>query len=261
MALAAIIKEEVFTGLSDDLKKEYKKQSDGTFLLDVTAVEGFALEDVKGLKSALSSERTTREAAENKLKSFEGLDVDKARDALSKVEEMANWKPEDKVKEQIAVLKQQIEDKHRGELTKKEDEVSMLTKQLQKKMIDSDAIKAIAEHGGSPKSASVLLYPIRELTRMRKTDSGDFIVEVIGNDGNPRISPASGSTSPMSISELVVEMKSNDAYAPLFDGTGASGSGAVQSSTTKTGKITNEELGKLPPAERLKKAHELGITK
>jgi hypothetical protein len=261
MTLAAIIKEEVLTSLSDDLKKEYKKQSNGTFLLDVTAVDGFALEDVRGLKSALSSERTTRESAENKLKSFEGLDVDKARDAIKKVQEMENWTPEQKVKEQIATIKTQMEEKHRGELTKKEEEVSMLTQQLQKKMIDSEAIKAISENGGSPKSASVLLYPIRELTRMRKTDKGDFVVEVIGTDGNPRISPASGSTSPMSISELVAEMKNNEAYAPLFDGTGATGTGATPSTTTRTGKITNEELGKLPPAERLKKANEMGIKK
>ncbi|MBN2312360.1 MAG: hypothetical protein JXM79_00430, partial [Sedimentisphaerales bacterium] len=101
MALAAIIKDEAYNGLSNDLKKEYVKQDDGTYRLDVTPVGDFALENVKGLKTALSSERTAREAAETKLKSFDGLDGAKARDALKKVEEMTNWKPEDKVKEQI----------------------------------------------------------------------------------------------------------------------------------------------------------------
>ena len=55
MALSAIIKEEAFNALSEELKKEYKKQDDGTYLLDVTSVGDFALENVKGLKSALSS--------------------------------------------------------------------------------------------------------------------------------------------------------------------------------------------------------------
>lgn len=230
MALAAIIKQEVFDGLGDEIKKEYKKQDDGTFMLDVTPTDDFALENVKGLKTALSSERSAREEAEKKIKAFDGLDADKAKDALKKIEEMANWKPEDKVKEQIEAIKNQLTEKHQGELGKKEESLKSLTGQLEKVMIEAAAIKAIAENKGS---SALLLPHVKSATRMRQTDKGGFVVEVVGEDGNFRISPASGSTAPMTISELVTEMKTQETFAPAFEGSGASGSGASGSSGTQ----------------------------
>jgi hypothetical protein len=234
MALAARIKEEVFAELSEEIQKEYIKQDDGTYQLDVTPVDGLGLDDATNLKSALSKERTARETAEKKLKGFADLDADKARDAIKKVEAMVNWKPDEKVKEQIEAVKNQLTEKHKTEVDKLQQKLERRYGQLQKVMIDAEAIKAINEHGGSTKSASVLLYPIRENTRMKETDKGEFVVEVIGNDGNSRISPASRSTAPMSISELVAEMKNDEAYSPLFNGSGATGSGAAGGGVTKT---------------------------
>jgi len=226
MALAAIVKEETYTGLSEEIQKEYTKQDDGTYLLDVTAVDDFALENVKGLKSALSSERTAREAAETKLKAFDDLDVAKAREALTKVEEMANWKPEDKVQEQIHAITTQLTEKHKTELRKKDQANSTLIKQLEKVMIEAEAVKAITENKGS---STLLLPHVLNATRMRQNDQGGFVVEVVGEDGNPRISPATGSTAPMLIAELVAEMKNQDTFAPAFEGSGATGSGATGS--------------------------------
>ncbi len=223
MALAAVIKKEVHDSLSDEFKAEYKKQDDGTFILDVTPVGDFALENVKGLKSALSTERTNRENAEKKIKAFDGLDVDKAKAALTKVKEMADWKPDEKVKEQIEAIKNQLAEKHQGELGKKDESLTSLTGQLQKVMIEAAAIKAIAESKGS---SALLLPHVKSATKMHQTDSGEFLVEVVDKDGNARISPATGSTSPMTIAELVAEMKTQDTFAPAFEGTGASGSGA-----------------------------------
>jgi len=223
MALAAIINAEVLNGLSADVKKEYKKRDDGTFILDVTPIGDFALEDVKGLKSALSSERTAKEEATKKVKAFEGLDADKARSALQKVEDMANWKPEEKVKEQIEAIKKQLVEKHQGELGARETSIKTMTSQLEKVMVEASAIKALAEHKGS---TTLLLPHVKSATRMRQTDKGEYIVEVVDANGQVRISPAAGSTAPMTIAELVAEMKNNNTYSPAFEGTGASGSGA-----------------------------------
>jgi len=261
MALAAIIKEEAYKVLSDPIKAEYKKQDNGTYLLDVTPIDDFALENVKGLKSALASERTQREAAEAKVRGFADLDPAKAREALRKIEEMATWTPEQKVKEQIEAIKTQLTEKHKTEFDKTQQQLLRRNAILQKVMIDGEAIKAIIEQGALKDSADILLYPVREATRMRETESGDFVVEVVGADGNVRLSPATGSTAPMTISELIAEMKAKDKYAPLFAGTGATGSGAA--GTGSQGRRSNAavlaELAKLPPAERLKKARELGI--
>jgi hypothetical protein len=240
MALAARIKEEVFAELSEEIQKEYIKQDDGTYQLYVTPVDGLGLENATNLKSALSKERTARETAEKKLKGFGDLDADKAREALKKVEEMANWKPEDKVKEQIEAITKQITEKHKGELGTKDESIQTLTRQLEKVMIDVEAIKAISEHKGS---ATLLLPHVRNSTRMRKNDKGEFIVEVVGEDGNPRISPAVNSTANMTIAEYVAEMKGQDTFAPAFEGSGASGSGAGGGSgnVTHTGNTIKAE--------------------
>ena len=224
MALAAIIKKDAWDGLSDELKQAYAPQEDGTYLLQVTPVGDFALENVKGLKSALSAERASREKAEGLVKAFEGLEPEKARAALKKVEEMANWRPEDKVKEQIETLKSHLEEKHRTELKALQDKLGKRTGQVERMLVEASALKALADAKGN---AELLLPHVKAATRLRETENGEFVVEVVGPDGNVRISPATGKTGPMSIEELVAEMKQSVLYGVCFEGTGASGSGAT----------------------------------
>ena len=261
MALLAIIKEEAHGALSDEFKAEYTKQADGTFRLAVTPVGDFALEDVKGLKSTIVSTRSERDAAVAKNKAFEGVDLEAARDALAKVKEMANWTPDDKVKEQVGAIKRELEEKHKVEIAKVNGELESLTGKFQKQNIDDAALKAFVELGGRKGSHKAILAYIREITRMRKTDGGELITEVLDDQGNPRLSPATGSTALMSIAEGMAELKTQDAFAPLFDGTGATGSGANGSQgshgTTKAAALA--ELAKLPPAQRMEAAEKMGI--
>jgi len=253
MALKAIL--DNLDGISEEIKKEYKQRDDGKFVLDVTSVDGFELAEVSKLQSALSKERENNRKAAEQLKAFENLDPAKAREAITKVEEMANWTPEQKVKEQIEAVKASIIDAHGKEKAKLEEKLSKMTKSLEEAKIVSVATQALSEQKGSVR---LLMPHVRQQTRLREVD-GNFIVEVLGADNNPRLTGSDG--HPMTINELVAEMKTQNDFASAFEGTGASGSGAVPTGTTKAGKFTNEELGKLPPAERLKKAHELGITK
>lgn len=259
MSLAAIVKAEAHETLPDAIKAEYKARDDGTFILDVAPVDDFALENVKGLKSGLSKERTAREAAEKKLKDFGDLDAEKARDALQKMEEMVNWKPDEKVNEQIAAIKKQLAEKHAGELAKRDEATASLTSQLQKVMIDAAAIEAITAHKGSVK---LLLPHVRNMTRLKSGDSG-YSVEIVGDDGTPRISMEPGSSAPMSIGELVAEMKGNDEFSAAFEGSGASGSGATATGNRGgTGSAAAiAELEKLSPTERIKRAEQMGIHK
>jgi hypothetical protein len=224
MSLAAIIKQEAFDKLPEAIRPEYKKQDDGSYLLDVTPVNDFALENVKGLKSALSAERAAKDTALGGLKAFEGLDAQAARAALEKIKNLGELPTEGKVKEQIEAIKKQLEDKHKGELSAKDTLVSKLTKQLEKLLVESAAMKAISENKGN---IELLLPHVRNNVRMKQLENGEFVVEVVDKDGVVRISPATGQTGNMSIAELVQEMKTKDTYAPAFEGTGASGSGAT----------------------------------
>lgn len=226
MALKAIL--DNLDGLSDDVKKEYKAGTgdlSGKFLLDVTPVSDFALENVKGLKSSLSKERTNGESLARQLSAFKDLDPDKSREAIKKVGEMKDWKPDDKVREQIEATTNQLVEKHKGEIAGKDTNIAALTTQLEKNMIIAAGSQAVVSNGGTKDAPKVLSPHIERSTRMRQVD-GQFVVDVVDLDGNVRISPTAGSTSPMTINELVLEMKDTDAFAPMFAGSGASGSGA-----------------------------------
>jgi len=250
MALKAIL--DNLDGLAADIAKEYKKRDDDKYVLDVTSVDGLELAEVTKLQSALSKERENNRKSADQLKAFDNLDPAKAREALKKVEEMATWTPEQKVKEQIEAVKASIIEAHGKEKAKLEEKLTKLTKSLEEAMIVSVASQSLAEQKGSVR---LLMPHIRQQTRLREAD-GKFLVEVLGVDGNPRLMGSDG--HPMSIGELVAEMKTQSDFASAFEGTGATGSGAVGSSTPK-GRVSFDELGKLSPAERLKKARELGI--
>jgi len=228
MALAAIIKQEIFDNLSDDLKKEYNKQDNGMFMLDVAPVDDFALENVKGLKSALSSERTAREEADKKLKVYDGLDAEKAREALKKVEELASGKLDDKAKEQIEALKGQLGEKHQKEIDEKVQEIE----KYKAAAINSTKGRAITDALAKHKGAPYLADTIEKSVKAEFDDKGSVILKVLDDNGVARISNASGSQDLMSIEEYVADMKGQDTYASAFEGSNASGSGAGGSGGT-----------------------------
>lgn len=227
MAIKAIL--DNLDGLPADVAKEYKKRDDGKYQLDVVAVDGMELAEVSKLQSALAKERENNRKANDQLKTFEGIEPGKARDALKKVGEMSNWTPEQKVQEKIDSVKAQLLDAHGKEKAGLETKLTKLTKQLESAMIISVATQALAEQKGSVK---LLMPHIQGRTRLREVD-GKFIVDVLGDDGNPRVAGSDGHS--MSISELVAEMKTQKDFASAFEGTNASGSGAAPGGGKATG--------------------------
>ena len=218
MSLKAIL--DSLEGISDEIKKEYIEKN-GKFHLDVTSVAGFALEDVNGLKTALSKERGSVESLNIKLKGFDGLDSNAARDAIRKVDEMKDWKPTQKVEEQIKAAQRDLISKHDIVVAEKDKHTNSLTKQLEGTLVTAAATKAIADLKGS---IPLLLPHIKSQTRMKQTESGTFVAQVIDAEGNVRIGDAQG--NPMTIPALVKELSENDDFASAFAGNGASGSGA-----------------------------------
>lgn len=229
MALKAILAS--LDGLSDGIKSEYREH-EGKYVLDVTPVDGFELVG-GGLKKALETERNTTKQLKEQAKRFENLDPDEAREAMRKVQEFANFDPEKKAAEALKEKERQLKlsldeerkkltDKHTQELTAEKERSKNLSAQLREHMVVTAATKAITD----AKGAVPLLLPIVQSQVRMREDNGRLIAEVIGADGQSRLSPKSGSTDPMTIAELVQELAGNESYARAFDGSGASGSGA-----------------------------------
>lgn len=239
MALKAII--DTTDGLDDTLKGMYKplEGAEGKFVLDVEGADGFELEDVSGLKTSLSKERGTAQSLERELKKFgstydkntgkwtHSIDPVKAQQALAKYDEFMSLDPAkeaDKIAEtKIAAVKDQLVQQHSVELQSKEAKVNTLTKALDKVLREQTARAEIAGAKGEP----LLLLPhVMSQTRTVEDDDGNFRVEVIDASGNVRIGDAKG--NPMTIAQLVAEMRNSEVFGRAFEGDGTSGSGKRQ---------------------------------
>lgn len=238
MALAARIGKAVYDTLSDVLKHEYKADGDN-FVLDVTSGDGWELANTVNLKSALSKERTDREKFEKELQKWKDIDPEAAREALKKVKEFGDLDPEKKLAEAKKIFEQQLEDKyanlqkqldakHKSEIDGATKKIGSLNTKLQKTMIHEAALRAISDEKGV---AELLLPVVTSRARVKEIDNEDYIVEILDDRGNPRISPSSGSTAPMTLGELVKELKSNEKFGRAFDGTGQTGTGAQPGTT------------------------------
>jgi len=223
MAMKAILSADEFKSVGEAFKSEYK-EADGKYVLDVVPVEGYALEDVTGLKTSLGAERTAKTRAEKALEKFKDIaDPAAALAALTELEELKAIDPKkeaDKLANtKFESAKSQLLQKHTGELQTRDDRIKQLTTAVEKLVIDSTAKSAIAEAKGS---IELLLPHVRSATRV-KEENGEFSVEVIDAQGNGRI--ANGKGAAMTISDLIAEMKTSDTFGRAFEGDNISGSG------------------------------------
>lgn len=221
MAIKAIV-----TKLEDapEALREHYAEKDGKFYLSVDPVDGFALEDVTGLKSALGAERTQRERLEATVVKFKDLDPDKARAALTELEELKKLDPTaeaDKLANtKFESAKAQLLEKHGQEIGQRDERIQKLTGAMDKLVRQAAATAAIAEAKGS---VELLLPHVLANTRVKETDDGEFVVEVVDAKGNVRIGDAKG--APMDLKGLVAEMRQSETYARAFEGDGHSGTG------------------------------------
>lgn len=241
MALKAML--DKIEDLSSDIQAHYVEK-DGKFFLDVTTVDGLELSDPRGLKSALSKEKDNASKAKKELSAFADIDPVKAREALAKIDEIAGWTPDANAKEAQELFEKQMTEKlekeRKTQLAKFEEEQNKLTtrnglleKELQRTMIDMAATTAISDAGGVPE---LLLHKVTSAMRMHEAD-GKFQAVIVDESGTPQLSTKAGEYQKfMSVEEYVAELKENEILAPAFKGTGASGTGTTNSSSSVGGK-------------------------
>jgi hypothetical protein len=187
-------------------------EKDGKFKLDVNLPEP---EDTSGLKTALQKERKAREAAEKQTKSWQKLGKTE-----SEIEELLATQAEAEADKAAKAgewdkLRAQMNEKHAIDLKAKEETISAMRKRLEAELVDAKAVAAIAAAKGVPE----LLLP--HVQRHVKV-SEDFNVMVVDAKGDPRVN---GKGDPLSIPDLIEEMKANEIYGRAFEASGQSGSG------------------------------------
>ena len=211
-------------GLSEDEKKHFVEK-DGKFYLDVGPVDGMSLENVTALKKTVETLRAVERTLKTDLvaakSDFDGIDATAAREALSKVEEMKDWDKDEKVKETIEANKRDLVKQHDAKVAELDEKLTKMTSQLQEAVVTSKIIEALQKEKGN---VELLLPHVKKSVKMKEGADGNYFPEVVGEDGSPRVGNTAG--DPMTILQKVQEMKTQDAFAPAFEGAQASGSGS-----------------------------------
>lgn len=253
-------------GMAPELVEHYVER-DGKHFLAVESIDGLELSDARGLKSALSKEKENAKALKKSLDLFGDLDPDKAREALGKMDEYLNWTPDEKTREANEAFEKKITDKlekeRKKQTTKFEEEQGKLTtrntvleKELYNTKINMVAHKAIVDAGGEPE---FLMHKVTSAMQIRE-ENGKFEVVIVNDAGEPKLTSTPGEYgSNMTVDQFVAELKEIEVLAPAFKGSGASGSGATNSSSVISQgahTITQAELSDFPTYKRKRKAAE-----
>lgn len=257
MALDAIL--DAIDTLPEPVRALYKPIGEGDFkgkfILDVAPASGFALENVTGLKSAYSAQKTEAETLKAALKGYEGIKDKPSEIAakLKKLQELEAFDPESEADKRAAVkAKGQIDAvvaKHEEERGVLESRASKAQSQVERLLVREAAITAATRQKGDPD----LLMPFI-LSRVRvKSDGdgdGDPVVEVLDEKGAVDFAVKDGKPVPMTIDDLVGKMKTDQKYGRLFE-SGQSGTGAKPSNGSGGSKtITRQQFEALDPASK-----------
>lgn len=228
MALKPIL--DSIDNLPADVKKEYKKveggEHDGKYMLDVTETDGWALENVKGLKKSLSSARTERDAAARIVKELgDDFDIEQYKEALKELEALRKSAKSKVGAEEVEAAKKQLKEKYEKEIKDKDTQLTQRESEISELLITNEAIRALTVHEAI--SVKMLLPHVLSACRViRDPSTGKPTAVVMQEDGKtPRISLKQGSDKNMSIDEFVESMKKEKDFAPAFKGHGTKGIG------------------------------------
>jgi hypothetical protein len=211
--------------------------------------------EVSGLKKNKDQLLQDLAKAKSDLKNYEGIDPAKYAELVKAQEEAeraalegkGQWQVlEQQLKDQAAQREKQLLDKHEQEKKGYEDRVKSLSGALEAKLVDAEVIAALSKH---TKAVDLMMPHVKSRVKVFDED-GNFVAKVVDEKGNPRIGDAQG--TPMTLDQLVEELKASDAYKRAFDANPAGGSGA---SNGGNGSGLGSDISKLSPVERLKAAN------
>jgi hypothetical protein len=201
-------------------RSEYKPAEGGGFVLDLDGVDDHP--SVRGLKSA--HERQKDENARIKQR-WAGLPDDLTTDRVKELLEADKTAKEKNARAagEFDNLKAQLLETHTQEKGVLEGKIKTRDGQIERLVGRNAAAEALAKVGGRVKV--MMPHVMGFVTVIEDTESGEFHAVVVDDKKKPRYSKKTPG-EPMSIEELVEEMKEDPEYAANFDGAGASGSGA-----------------------------------
>jgi hypothetical protein len=206
----------------------YKQAEDGEgFVLrsDDDGVKG-AVEAIVGLNKALRASRAEAKDLKGRVVDLGPLtEFGKSPDEIHQtvqgqiaaLQEQVKGGKEAKVN--IEKIRSDLASQHANDLKAKEAKIEALQGQLYKHLVESQAVSALSDKAVNPKLALPHVLPRIKVVE----EEGEHRVFVVDSSGDRRYSGVTG--SPMTINELVEEMRKDSEYAPLFKSDTKKGSG------------------------------------
>lgn len=242
MALPAVV--ESLDEIPEIARDEYRQDADGKrFVRDAVAGAGEGGEDLGALKRAL--EREKAEGRKWRRVADERRDIDPEEYKTLKAEKEEREHAKALEKGQFEKLLSQKDEVYRREKETLEAERQSALAAVQEYVVDAQANAAIATLKGRPK---LLLPLVRAQLKAIKGEDGKYRVAVLDSDGEERRNPKTN--EPMTVAELVAEMKADPEFGGAFEASGATGGGASVANTGARG----ADFSKLSPVEKLNRA-------
>ena len=272
MALAPFLTEEEYSKIASHIESEvgkalgveYRKGDDGKYYLVVQEQDGWALENVTGLRNSVEATREERDQALAKLKKFGDVDPAKLPEILDKAKKFDEMDPDaeiGKLKTQFEEWKEELlqqKDQEKEEaLAAERQRAERLKAAYEEKAIVAEAtsIMSAPEIKGNP---ALLLPIIRDMTEVVEED-GQFRVRVLNptKPGRERIGKDGG---PMTLEELIHELRQDEKYAGAFEGSGKSGGGTPpEGGGTGGGEFGAKKRSEMTDEEKAAFIHERGM--
>jgi hypothetical protein len=207
----------------DEALRQFYVEKDGVHYLNVTPVDGYVLDNVDQLKSTVGALRKEKGDLEKKVQVYGDLDPTKARDALKKVEEFAAFDPAkeaDKIaEERFKAREAQLKTLTESEIKARDEKLAKRDSQVKKLLVQNAIKSGLAKLNPLEEAFDALEILAERAVSLRETAAGDFIVEVLDDQGNPRIKDAQG--NPMGIDDFLGELR--DKRPALFKADNKSG--------------------------------------
>lgn len=234
--------------LAEPLRK-IAKQENGKLVVEGLP-EGFAVEDVKGLKNTVQTLRGENGTLRETVKAFEaaGLTHEQAKEAAEALGKMKAGTL--KSSTELDAWKKELETKFSTDRTSLEKQLAEMRLREDAYVVDGPLAKIIAAKGGADALDVISTYARRNIRVVREDGKPPSVV-VVGNDGKTAlVTKKVGSTDPMGLEELIDVMRESPATKPLFrvQAAGGSGSASQSAGSGQAGQQT-EDPSRLSPAE------------
>lgn len=218
MALKLVV--DKIEDVEENLRPLYVER-DGKFHLDAE------IEDPAPLKRNLEAARRSERAMKQQVEKWEKLGLTEEEIVQLKAKAEKDQLEEAERKGEWEKLKQQMNQRHAEDLKAKDAQIETerqarekLNQQIRRYLVDAKATSAIAAAEGEPE---LLLDYVKRFIKVEQDEDGEFRTSIVDDKGGARVN---GKGDPLTVDELLAEMKSSEKLGRAFKSSGSSGGGS-----------------------------------